>query len=299
MNTAIGWLAEWALHWRILFIVGIAAAAHLIVLLIRQIGTQLSASQNRTANKKLRSVASLVTSVLVFSLYFFTIGLIFKQFGVSLTAYLASASIIGLAVGFGSQGIVQDVVTGLTIIFSDLLDVGELVEISGQTGVVRGIGMRFVELENALGAYVFVPNRTINNVINYPRGYVRCIADVALAGDGSEMDKMAAVAERLMQGVYDQFPGVLRTPPSVEGRYRTSAGKEYLRLKFRVWPGRGQPIEDTFRKELARELRRFEPDYQDWMIAVNYEVEQRVPRKASGWSWTRRKKTTAAAGKQP
>src|SRR5687767_4431636 len=91
------------------------------------------------------------------------------------------ASVLGLAIGFGSQGLVQDVVTGLTLIFSDLIDVGDLVEVSGQTGVVRGVTMRFVELENALGGTVFVPNRTISSVINYPRGYVRCFVDVTLA----------------------------------------------------------------------------------------------------------------------
>ncbi len=61
----------------------------------------------------------------------------------SLKTYLASASIMGLAIGFGSQGLVQDVVTGVTLVFSDLIDVGEMVEISGQTGIVRSIGMRF------------------------------------------------------------------------------------------------------------------------------------------------------------
>ncbi|MGK0470217.1 MAG: small-conductance mechanosensitive channel [Candidatus Azotimanducaceae bacterium] len=83
---------------------------------------------------------------------------------VSVTAYLASACVIGLALAFASQGIVQDVVMGVTIIFSDLLDVGDLVELAGQTGKVKKITMRYVELENALRAIVFIPNRTINNV---------------------------------------------------------------------------------------------------------------------------------------
>jgi small-conductance mechanosensitive channel len=83
---------------------------------------------------------------------------------VSVTAYLASACVIGLALAFASQGIVQDVVMGVTIIFSDLLDVGDLVELAGQTGKVKKITMRYVEIENALRAIVFIPNRTINNV---------------------------------------------------------------------------------------------------------------------------------------
>ena len=181
-------LNEAPLYVRIAVFAGLAVAIHVVVLLIRRFSRALLHFQSGRRFSKLRTVATLSTSVVIFTLYFLTIGLILREFGVSLTAYLASASVVGLAVGFGSQGIVQDVVTGLTFIFSDLVDVGDLVEISGQTGIVRSISMRFVELQNALGASVFIPNRTINNVINYPRGYVRCIVDVTLRGDANAKD---------------------------------------------------------------------------------------------------------------
>jgi small conductance mechanosensitive channel len=98
-------------------------------------------------------------------MYFVAVGLVLKEFGISLTAYFASATIIGLAVGFGSQGLVQDVVNGLTVVFSDLFDVGDMVEIAGQTGFVQKIGIRFTVLNNFMGAEVFIPNRTIANVV--------------------------------------------------------------------------------------------------------------------------------------
>lgn len=259
---------------RAAFFVGLAALAHLLVMLVRSVANRVM-SGSRLRNQKARSVMTLTTSALVFAVYFLAVGLILRELGVSLTAYLASASVIGLAVGFGSQGIVQDVVTGLTFIFSDVVDVGDLVEVSGQTGKVRAITMRFVELENAMGASVFVPNRTINNVINYPRGYIRCLVDVTLRGDQAAKQAMADTATTLMQGAYEQFPGILLTQPSIEGRQVLSTGKEFLRLKFRIWPNRGQPIETTFAKELAALLREQDPGYQDWMISVFYEVEER------------------------
>ena len=221
----------------------------------------------------------------MFILYFLAVGLILREFGVSLTAYLASASVLGLAIGFGSQGVVQDVVTGLTFIFSDLVDVGDLVEISGQTGIVRSISMRFVELQNALGASVFIPNRTINNVINYPRGYVRCIVDVTLKGDDEAKNATEASAIKLMHSTCEQFAGILMTEPSSEGRHVLGSGKEFLRIKFRIWPNRGQPIETSFVQELAADIRRRDPDYQPWMIAVSYEVEKQAPPNRKGLLW--------------
>jgi len=128
---------------RIAIVLAIAAAAHLCVRLIRRLTVRLSSTAAVKRWAKLRTLTSLLTSITVFSLYFGALGLVLQEFGVSLTAYLASASIIGLAIGFGSQGLVQDVVTGLTVIFSDLFEVDDLVEISTQTGTVLSIGMRF------------------------------------------------------------------------------------------------------------------------------------------------------------
>lgn len=80
-----------------------------------------------------------------------------RDLGVSLTAYLASATILVLAIGFGSQGVVQDVVTRLTAILSDLFQVGDLVEISGPTALVQSISMRFTVLLNPYGPRLSSP----------------------------------------------------------------------------------------------------------------------------------------------
>lgn len=278
-------IAEWPLYARIAALAGVVLAVHFLVVVIRRLTRTILARGTNRRYRKLRSVATLATSITMFVLYFLAIGLILREFDVSLTAYLASASVIGLAIGFGSQGVVQDVVTGLTFIFSDLVDVGDLVEISGQAGIVRSISMRFVELQNALGASVFIPNRTISNVINYPRGYVRCIVDVTLRGDDESRRLVAEAALALMKAAHEQFAGILMTEPSDEGRRTFSSGKEVLRIKFRIWPNRGQPIETSFVQELTAELKRRDPEYQPWMISVTYEVEKQLQSPKQNLLW--------------
>jgi small conductance mechanosensitive channel len=273
-------MAQAGLAGRIGIIAAGAVAAHFLILGIFRVGDRFAdPGSRRPGIRKLRSVMSLAISAVVFTVYFLAIGFVLREFGVSLTAYLASASIVGLAVGFGSQGLVQDVVTGLTLIFSDLFDVGEMVEISGQSGLVRKIGMRFVELGNSYGARIFIPNRTITNVINYPRGYVRFIADIRLSADPAVAQGMREIVHKLVPTVYEQFPGILLTAPSFEGELKTSAGTPFVRIKFRVWPNRGEPIEKTFKQELVAELKKLDPDYAEWMVAVYYEVEQKAPMK--------------------
>lgn len=256
-------------------LVGFAIASHLTVIGIRWGSNRLMAIGLHRRMLKARTVISLVSSILIFVIYFGAFGLALIEFGIPIGTYLASASIIGLAVAFGSQGIVQDVVTGLTIIFTDLFDVGATVEIGGQTGIVRRLGMRFTVLTNTLGAEVFIPNRSIINVIRYPRGYIRCLADVTISGNQHQAEEMEKLVRKIVNGAYEQFSGILRTPPDYEGIQVTSSGRKYLRVKFRIWPGRGSPIETVFKQEIVQALKGIDPNYMDWMVAVNYEVEQK------------------------
>jgi len=269
---------------RILVILGLIIGLHLMVILVRTLGSRLMLVLPRGTFAKGRSLAGLLTSVAIFVLYFAAVGLVLKEFGVSLTAYLASASVLGLAIGFGSQGLVQDVVTGLTLIFSDLVNVDDMVEISGQTGIVQTIGMRFLVLKNQLGAEVFIPNRIITSVINYPRGYVRCLVDINLSGEAEKADQMVKKIASIITAAYEQFPGIFISRPSSEGRIKTQSGKEFLRIKFRIWPGRNTTLETTFKQEIVQSLKEITPEFADWMVAVNYEVEKKtmtpVPKKA-------------------
>lgn len=219
---------------------------------------------------KVATVTSLVVSALTFTIFFVAVGLIFAELGVSLTAYLASASVVGLAIAFGSQGLVQDVVIGLTLLFSDAFDVGDMIEVSGQIGRVDNIGLRFTTLVNFHGQRVYVPNRNIMLVGRYRRGCIRAYADVQLP-NGVEEEAVVARVEAVAAGMRRQFRSILITDPETFGVFRADPGGwRYLRMKFRVWPGQGALIEQTFRQRALAAMKELDPDYPDWMIAVTY-----------------------------
>lgn len=251
-----------------------AMAAHGLVLLIRWASSRAMSSTLAAHITKTRTIISLITSSLIFVLYFAAVGFALNELGVSLTAYFASASIIGLAVAFGSQGLVQDVVSGLTVVFANLYDIGDVIEIGGQVGIVERFGVRYTILRNPLGAEVFVPNRSVTNIIAYPRGYVRCLVDSVLPEDSEKSSVVERTVRLLTESATEQFPGILRAPAEITGPHATSSGKTYLRIKFRIWPGRGAPLEGVFRQHLLQAIRQTVPDYADWMVSVNYEVER-------------------------
>ena len=136
--------------------------------------------------------------------------------------------------------------------------------------------MRFTVIKNHLGAEVYIPNRTITTVINYPRGYVRCLVDITLSGDSEQTKQIIKLIEPVVTATFEQYPGIFITPPSMEGITKTQAGKVFLRIKFRIWPGRGAPLETNLKPEIVQSLRQLDSKYADWMVAINYEVEKRA-----------------------
>lgn len=86
------------------------------------------------------------------------------------TALLAGAGVVGLAIGFGAQGLVSDIVTGFFILLEKQFDVGEYITVAGFDGIVEQIGLRTTQLRSFDGTLHFIPNRSILNVSNHSRG---------------------------------------------------------------------------------------------------------------------------------
>ena len=214
-------------------------------------------------------IAHAVTSVM----YFFAFGLVLEEFGVNLTAYLASASIVGLAISFGSQGLVQDMVIGVTLIFSDALDVGDMVEIAGivvVVGRVEEVGLRFTKLINLFNQIVFIPNRTIANVSRFPLGGVYAYADV-LVPPGVAPEKVGEIVGNAAKGMWMQFGAIILSEPTISGiETATGGGWSFIRVRFKIWPGQGNLIETTFRQQIVSAMKPFHPDYADWQVPVTY-----------------------------
>lgn len=273
LNDTLAHVASWPAAWRISLILGLALATHMSVRGIHRLTLRvLSASAHRT-HPKLRTIASLSDSALVFTLYFLAVGFLLMELDVPLKAYLASASIVGLAVGFGAQGLVQDVVTGLTLVFSDLLDLDDMVDVGGQVGKVERMGLRFVVIRNFLGAEVFIPNRSINSVVRYRRGYVRAYCDINMPGAGVPTRVAEERIRQCMRIAEKRFSAVFIRESIIAVEPDVGDGASRMRARCCIWPGQGAPLETQVRRDVIEAMRRLDPGYQDWMVSVSYEVE--------------------------
>jgi len=222
---------------------------------------------------KIVTLIRLIANTTTWTIYFVAMGLFLQECGVNLTAYLASASVIGLAISFGSQGLVQDMVIGLTLIFSDAMDVDDMVEIVGSAvvvGRVQEIGLRFTKIVNLYDQVVFIPNRTVANVSRFPHGGIYAYADIQFPA-GVDRDKTTHLISTIAQAMWKQFGAIVVSEPLIYPVQAAREGSwEFLRVRFVIWPGQGSLIETTFRQQVLRSMKALDPNYADWQITVLY-----------------------------
>jgi small-conductance mechanosensitive channel len=268
---------------RILLVIVLAVATIFTVKTIRRFSQYLltmKVDSNETSQEiltrrypKLATIITILVSAVTFTIYFVAVGMILREFKISLTTYFASATVIGLAVGFGLQGFVQDVVIGLTLIFSDALAIGEMVKLGDEIGKVDSIGLRFTVLINLHGQRIIIPNRNIATISQFRGGCIRAYVDIQLPQEIDEKEMLQAI-QAIARGMYNQHRSIILAIPEIFGIKDVKDGPwRYLRIKFKLWPGQIKIIEETFKERVVLALKKSYADYASWMITVTYKVE--------------------------
>lgn len=153
----------------------------------------ISAEDARKRQDTLISIFQTIWKVLIIIVTFF---LLFTEIfpGVNLVPILASAGIVGVAVGFGAQSIIKDFITGAFIIMENQYRVGDVVEIEGATGTVERITIRSTVIRDSDGNVHFLPNGSIIHVINKTMGYSRVNLTLGVVPD-TDVDKLSEVID--------------------------------------------------------------------------------------------------------
>jgi len=147
---------------------------------------------------RIHTIKKMVTSIVSYVLGFIMIVMLFTILGLPISSLLAGAGIVGLAIGFGAQGLVSDIVTGFFILLEKQMDVGEVVDISGYSGVVEDIGLRTTQLRGFDGSLHFIPNRNIVDVNNHSRGNMQALVDISISYN-ENIDKAISVIRDVCQ----------------------------------------------------------------------------------------------------
>jgi moderate conductance mechanosensitive channel len=176
------------------------------------LGAPRASQRTETLRHIIRSVTKGILIVFVMLQIGYELGLIDRD---SINKIWTSAGIAGLAVAFGAQSLVKDVISGFFILFEDQYGVGDVVKIGDFSGVVEKMTLRATVLRNLEGQVCVVPNGNIQNVTVMTKEWARAVLDVTLRHD-EDLDKIFAALERVATRLAADFPDrVLETPTTL------------------------------------------------------------------------------------
>lgn len=203
------------------------------------------------------TVASLLSSLCKYAVYFIILCNILVMWGVNITSILALGGAVSVAVGLGAQDIVKDMMAGLFIITENQFGVGDIVELNGFSGTVEAIGIRTTRIRNADGNVHIVPNGQIFIVTNMSKGFNRAIVDISVAY-GEDMDRVFAVLKDEFERLFNNkiIEGIIDVP-QVWGINELAESSVVIRVAADSEIGENWRVERELRKYI---LKRFEKE---------------------------------------
>lgn len=201
--------------------------------------------------KKAKTIGAILKSVLKYSVYFIgVLSIIETRFG---RIGLTFAGIGGVAIGFGSQSLVKDIINGFFILFEDQFAVGDYIHIDDKGGVVESMELRVTKIRDFNGDLHIVPNGLITKVTNHSRGNIKITIDADIAYD-EDVDKAIEVISKLCKRFKDENDNVTEGP-EVLGVHAFKEGGVTIRVSGRTKPMSQWDTEMKLRKEIREVLR--------------------------------------------
>lgn len=213
------------------------------------------------AAKHRHSVTQVVTWSALVLIYCITGVLVLARLGVPITSLVAPATIAGVALGFGAQRVVQDLLAGFFIIterqygFGDLIRVSNLGATTGVTGTVEDVTLRVTNIRTVDGEVVIIPNGQINQVTNLSRDWARAVVDVPLPAT-ADITRVNDILHAVGQAVYadESLRPLMLDAPTVMGVDRIEVDSFSIRVVARTLPGKQFVISRALRARIAAAL---------------------------------------------
>jgi small-conductance mechanosensitive channel len=193
----------------------------------------------------LGAVLRSIVTVLIWAIAFL---LVLGEFDINLTPLIAGAGVIGVALAFGAQSIVRDMLTGMFMLLEDQFGVGDVIDAGSAIGTVEGVSLRTTRLRDVEGVVWHIPNGEIKRVGNKSQQWSRAVLDIAVAYE-TDIPRAIDVIKRTADDMWrdEAFAGVILDEPEVWGVEELGADRILIRLVVKT-----RPLEQW---NVARELR--------------------------------------------
>ncbi|TQN33442.1 small conductance mechanosensitive channel [Haloactinospora alba] len=257
----------------ILAVVARAVAGRLITQLVRRMVSSRQRLSNTKAARNVIShpekaadprqearaetLSSVLRSLASFVIYGIAFVMVLGEVGINLGPILASAGVLGLAVGFGAQGLVQDFLSGMFMMVEDQYGVGDVIDVGDAVGTVEEVGMRITKIRDLDGGLWHIRNGQIMRVCNMNQDWANAVVELPLAYS-VDLSRAREVIEESIADFSQtpEFESQLLDRPEVSGVVGIANGAMTVRIIARTRPGEQWALGRSLREHLKRSLDR-------------------------------------------
>ena len=188
--------------------VGVQATATMLSVLLILVGAflvwlalsswvdyRLNPEYGRVATTREQTLLTLLRNAATIAIIVVTLMFVLSELGIDIAPLLASAGVLGLAIGFGAQKMVQDIITGVFIQFENAINVGEVITVGGITGTVERLTIRSVSLRDVYGTFHIIPFSSVDLVSNFNKDFAYMVLDMGIAYQEDVDEARAAMEE--------------------------------------------------------------------------------------------------------
>ena len=207
----------------------------------------------QVSDKRLTTLTDILKKVVKYVFIFIGIVISLELFGINTTSIIATAGIGGLAIGFGAQSLVKDIITGFFILLEDQYAVGDHIRINSKEGIVEELGVRVTKIRAFSGDLHIIPNGSISVVDNMTRGAMRALVRISIAYE-EDVDRAMEVMDRVGKRVAAENPNIVEGP-TVLGISEFGASDVIINMVAKTKAMEQWAVERELRKKIKEEFK--------------------------------------------
>ncbi|ETP66985.1 hypothetical protein G159_17715 [Planococcus glaciei CHR43] len=202
--------------------------------------------------RRQQTMSKLLENVVTYAVYFMAIIAVLSAFTIDITGLIAGAGVLGLAVGFGAQNLVKDVITGFFIIFEDQFSVGDYVRIGQAEGTVEEIGLRTTKVKGFTGELFIFPNGNVTDVVNFSIHNSIAVVDVNISYE-SDIARVERLIQEFLVDLPEKYEQIIK-PPELLGVQNITTTEIIMRITAETLPMQHFAVSRGIRRDLKEYL---------------------------------------------
>lgn len=230
----------------------------------------LSRDAKAARSARVRTLLPMLRTALMITILIVVAFIFLTEIGVNVAPLIAGAGVVGIAIGFGSQTLVRDVITGIFLLFEDAVAVGDVVQVGGLSGVVEQLSIRSIKLRAQDGSLHIIPFSAVTTVTNMTRDFAFAVLDISI-GYGEDTDRVTDVLRSVAAEIREdvKWRPVIRDDLDILGVERLGDSGVVMRIRLKTDPSQ--------RWAVAREMnRRIKRRFDELGIEIPYPHQKLV-----------------------